>query len=413
MTEAQAVPALTHEQPTSVPPTFPMPRACPFAPPAAYSELAEKGPLTPVVDVEGTAGWLTTRHDVARDLLAHPKASKNLTRPGFPALFPGAAALTGEIKGFLIWMDPPEHTLYRHMLAGEFTLRRVQTMRPQIERIVDEGITRLLDGPRPVDLVHEFALPTASLLISELLGVPYSERDLFQHATGAILSHESTQEQRKNAFIQVRGLLSRVIAERTENLGDDLLSTLIRKYREADVFDHDHLVGMAVMLLGAGHETTANMIALGTLGLLEQPEALAEFKADPALAPRVVDELLRYFSIGDHVTCRVATEDIEVHGVHIPAGSGLIAPNAAANRDPAVFPNPDAFDIHRNSRSHLAFGFGIHQCLGQHLARLELEIVFTELFRRIPDLRVDGEVADLQFKDQALFYGLHRLPVTW
>ncbi|WP_328916998.1 MULTISPECIES: cytochrome P450 [unclassified Streptomyces] len=394
-------------------PVFPMPRACPYAPPAAYEDFRAEGKVARVLDREGKPGWLTTDHEVARQMLGHSAASKNILRPGFPALFMAQPQLAKETKGFLIWMDPPEHTLYRHMLAGEFTVRRVKQMRPHIQALADECVDRLLDGPRPADLVHGFALPYTSLMISELLGVPYADRELFQRCTTAILSHESSEQDRKDAFGEVRALLGGIVELREKEPADDLISTMIRKYREADVYDRDHLVGMSVMLLGAGHETTANMVALGVMTLLDHPEQLAEVTADPELAPKAVEELLRYLSIGDQVTCRVATEDIEIAGALIKEGEGLISPNAAANRDPAVFADPETFDIHRNARPHLAFGYGIHQCLGQHLARTELEIAYTTLFRRLPGLRLDVPAQQLEFKANALFYGLLELPVTW
>jgi cytochrome P450 len=394
-------------------PSFPLRRDDPLTPPAEYEDLREQGPVVRAVDRAGKNAWFASSHRVARRLLADPHASKNGLNPGFPQLLVGQQQLAGQTKGFLVWMEPPDHTLYRRMLAGEFTPRRAQTMAPRVQQIVDECTTDLLAAGRPADLVTNFALPVTSLLICELLGVPYEERELFQWATAAILSHTSSEDELRTAFASVRDLMGRIIDDRSVTPEDDLLSRLIARYREAGVYDREHLMGMAVMLLGAGYETTANMIALGTVALLAHPEAVADLQADPSLAPKVVDELLRYLSIGDQVTCRVATGDIEVDGDVIRAGEGIIAPNGAANFDPDVFENPHTFDIRRNARPHLAFGYGIHQCLGQHLARTELETVFTTLFRRIPSLRLTVPTEELRYKSQAVFYGVEELPVTW
>jgi cytochrome P450 len=172
-------------------------------------------------------------------------------------------------------------------------------------------------------------------------------------------------------------------------------------------------VSLAFLLLTAGHETTANMISLGVVGLLSHPEQLALVKADPGKTPMAVEELLRYFAIADGVTSRLATEDVQIGGVSIKAGEGVIVSSLSANWDPAVFKNPAELDVERGTRHHLTFGFGPHQCLGQNLARMELQIVFDTLFRRIPTLRLAVPVEDLPFKTDAVIYGAHELPVTW
>jgi cytochrome P450 len=271
----------------------------------------------------------------------------------------------------------------------------------------------MLTGPKPADLVEALALPLPSLVICELLGVPYMDRADFQQRTQQILTTAGSPEQTTSAFVGLMSYLDKLITAKEQASGDDLLSRLITKYVTADAYDHAQMISLASGLLIAGHETSANMIALSTVALLRHPDQLAELQQDPALAKTAVEELLRYFSIADLVTARVATADITLGDITIHQGEPLIALGAAANRDPAAFPDPDELDLHRDAHHHVAFGYGIHQCLGQNLARLELEIVLTTLFTRIPDLRLAVPFESLSFKTDAIMLGLHNLPVTW
>jgi cytochrome P450 len=228
-----------------------------------------------------------------------------------------------------------------------------------------------------------------------------------------MIKRTTSPEDRKAAADEVEHYLGKLVTEKEAAPPDDLLGRQILKLREEGTYQHDALVSTAFLLLLAGHETTANMISLGTLALLEHPDQLATVKADPGKTADAVEELLRYFTIVDLATGRVCVEDAEVGGVTIRAGEGVLALGYAANRDPRAFENPDTFDIERGARHHVAFGFGPHQCLGQNLARMELQIVFDTLFRRVPGLELAAAVEDLPFKDDAAIYGLYRLPVTW
>ncbi|MEO3892243.1 cytochrome P450 [Nonomuraea sp. B5E05] len=343
-------------------------------------------------------------------MLTDPHVSSDRTHPEFPLVMPGFGQ---NLKGSILTVDPPEHNTHRRMVTTEFTVRRVQSMRPRVQEIVDGRIDELLAGPRPADLVQAVALPVPSMVICELLGVPYSERGFFHTRTAEIVNKGTSAERRTAAMGEVRRFLYALVGEKLHEPGEDLLSRLVVKYQEADMFDHDAMSAMALTLLIAGHETTANMISLGTTALLENPDQLAELRADPSLMPGAVEELLRYFTIVDPATSRVATRDLEVDGALIRADEGVIAAAASGNRDPRVFEDPDTLDIHRSARGHLAFGYGIHQCLGQNLARLELEIVYSTLLRRVPGLRLAVPFDELPFKHDANVYGLHRLPVTW
>jgi cytochrome P450 len=272
----------------------------------------------------------------------------------------------------------------------------------------------MIAGPNPADLVEAFALPVPSLVICDLLDVPYDDHDFFQHSSKTLINRDSTPDQRTAASTELADYLGRLVAAKVRRPGDDLLSRLGERI-EAGELTVREATEMAVLLLIAGHETTANMIALGTAALLRHPDQLALLRDgdDPAIAANAVEELLRYLNITHSGRRRVALEDIEVAGQVIRAGEGLVLPNDIANRDPEAFPDPDRLDLSRRARHHVAFGFGVHQCLGQPLARLELEIAYRTLYRRLPGLRLAIDFDDIPFKHDGFVYGVYRLPVSW
>ncbi|WP_424217624.1 cytochrome P450 (plasmid) [Streptomyces sp. BI20] len=397
-------------------PAFPMRRACPFSPPAEYAEAREAEPVSRArLSVNGKPTWLVTRHDLYKKLLGDPRVSANLKLPGYPLQVPVPEEMLQAVPLTFLSMDPPDHSVQRRMLAPEFSVRRMRVLREMVQRIVDVHVDRLLakGAEGPVDLVSEFALPVPSLVICELLGVPYEDHARFEHWAWAIMNHDISDEDRGVAHYELDRYVDGLVTAKEAEPGDDMISRLVATNRETGAVEHADIVSMARLMLVTGHETTANMIALGVLALLEHPEELAALRAEPELMPRAVEELLRFFSISDAGTARVAMEDIELGGVVIRAGEGILPLNNAANHDPAVFPDPDRLDVRRESRSHVAFGYGVHQCLGQNLARLELDVVYTTLLRRIPGLRLAAPVEELRFKDDAMVYGLYELPVTW
>ncbi|MCX2181119.1 cytochrome P450 [Streptomyces sp. SKN60] len=395
--------------------TFPHPRTCPLSPPREYAVLRAERPVSRVTLASGRTAWLLTRHEHIRRLLASPEVSSNLAHPGYPLHFDVPAEVMEQMRPVMLAMDPPVHTAQRRSVMAEFTVKRVNLLRPRIEEIVDRCIDDLLardpqDGP--VDLVEALALPVPSLVICELLGVPYADHGFFQDRTRKIVSVDADPQERGAAHQELHAYFDRLVTAQEAEPGDNLLGRLVEKNRETGTFDHAQLVGMANVLLVGGFETTANMISLGVVGLLEHPDQAALLKADPALAPQAVDELLRFFSIADQVTSRVATADLEIGGVRIRAGEGVIGLSASGNHDEAVFAEPERLDFTRGGKHHLAFGHGIHQCIGQHLAKLELEVVFNALLARVPGLKLAVPVGELPFKDPMGVYGLHRLPVT-
>jgi cytochrome P450 len=301
------------------------------------------------------------------------------------------------------------------MVTGTFTIRRVDALRPSIQRIVDEHIDALLAGPRPVDLVEAFALPVPSLVICHLLGVPYADHDFFQRRARVLVSRNETVERTLAARDELIEYLDGVLADKLAEPGDDLLSKLAGERVATGELSRRDAALMAVLLLIAGHETTANMIALGTLALLEHPDQLAALRDtdDPALIAGAVEELLRYLTITHSGRRRVALQEIVIDGQTIRAGDGLVLAGEAANRDEDAFADADRLDVHRDARGHLAFGFGVHACLGQPLARLELQIVYGTLYRRVPGLRLAVPPAQIAFKHDSNIYGVYELPVTF
>ncbi|KOX11882.1 cytochrome P450 [Nocardiopsis sp. NRRL B-16309] len=394
-------------------PTLPTARTCPYAPRAEHVELREKDPVAKVALSEHSDAWVVTRHEDIRAVLADTRFSSDRNHPELPT--PGAEKvdMKGALPQMLISMDPPEHGPARRAVLGEFTVKRMNQLRPRIQEIVDERIDAMLAGPRPVDLVQALSLPVPSLVICEMLGVPYDDHDFFQTRSGAIVSHTATAEEKQRAVIDLLTYVSGLIKAKEEEPADDLLSRQILSQREQGGVDHLGLVAMAFLLLNAGHETTANMISLSTFQLSQDHEAREALRRNPGKTLGAVEELLRYFTIAEQGIGRVATEDIEVGGKVVPAGEGVFPLAHTGNRDPEVFEDPDRFDIDRGARNHLAFGYGPHQCLGQNLARLEMQIVIDTLLRRIPDIRPAVPVAELPFKDDALVYGIHEFPVTW
>ena len=388
---------------------FPLSRSCPFAPPPEYREIREEHGVAKVDLPFGGWAWVVSRHEDVRRVLADRRFSSNRLHPDFPVIAPGE--LSGEKS--MIMMDPPEHAHARRAVLGDFTVRRVDMLRPRIQQIIDEHVTALLAGPKSVDLVRALALPVPSLVICDILGVPYADQDFFQRNSAKFLLRETPPQERVAAFGAISSYLDELIGTKETNPDEQLLSRQIQRRRADGGYRRESLVAEALLLLVAGHETTANMITLGTLALLENPDQLARIVADPAKTPGAVEELLRYLTIVDIAVTRLCVEDAEIGGVTIRAGEGVLVLGHAANRDPAAFDNPDDLNLERGARHHVAFGYGPHQCLGQNLARAELEIVFDTLFRQIPTLQLAKPVTDETLKNDAAVFGLHELVVTW
>ncbi|MFF7656648.1 cytochrome P450 [Streptomyces sp. NPDC007983] len=393
-------------------PEFPTARGCPFAEPSGYATLRAGGaPVSRVTLYDGRQVWIVTGYEAARQVLVDNEGFSSVRNdPRFPATAPRFAAAS-KIRNFL-GMDPPDHTRQRRPLTSSFTVKRMASYRPGIQRIVDGLLDDLLAKEPTVDLVPAFALPVPSMAICHILGVPYADHSFFEEQSRRIVHGESSLEESTQAFANIRSYMADLIDAKRRERGDGLLDEMVTIFLDSGELTRDELSEMALLLLVAGHETTANAIALGVLTLLERPVVRNELGRTPPLISNVVEELLRLLSIADGVP-RFATRDTEIAGQPVAAGDGVIVAIAASNRDTAVFSDPDTFDPHRSARRHLAFGYGIHQCLGQNLARAEMEIALSTVFTRIPTLRLAVPPEEIQLKHPAGLHGVVALPVTW
>jgi cytochrome P450 len=377
-------------------------------------ELAQAREGEGVVRMEtpfGVPAYLVCRHEDVRQVLSDPARFSSALTP-----FPGsgqedADELARLRAGQLIGFDPPEHTRLRRMLTPEFTVRRMRRLEPRIGEIVEAALDDLERAGRPADLVAHFALPVPSLVICELLGVPYADRAEYQDRSARLLDTSLPMEQRGATLREDRDYMAGLVARAQADPGEDMLGMLVREH--GDDLSTDELIGIARLLLLAGHETTSNMLGLGTLALLRHPDQLAMIREDPARIEPAVEELMRWLSIVQVLPPRTTTTDVEIAGHTIPAGSLVMLSLPGANRDGAFIDDPDTFDITREAAGHVAFGHGVHHCLGAPLARMEMRTAFPALLRRFPGLALadPGEQAD--FRVFSAVYGLRALPVTW
>ncbi|MET8847040.1 cytochrome P450 [Amycolatopsis sp. NPDC004625] len=392
---------------------LPMDRdAGPFDPPSALTRLRDARPVSPLVFPDGHEGWLVTGYDEVREMMADTRFSSRLDldviHVPYETGMPAATEPSPQLPGMFIAMDPPDHSRLRRKLTGAFTVKRMKQLEEHIAEVVERQLDHLARLVPPVDLVQEFALPVPSLVICELLGVPYADRGTFQANSAQFMVREQTLEEKMGAYIALNTYLTELVTNKRAEPADDILSDLARH----DDLTIEELTGAAFLLLLAGHETTANMLSLGTFALLENPEQVAELRADADLLPGAVEELLRYLSVAD-IFFRYATEDLELGGETITKGSTVVVSLLAANHDPRRFENPDTLDIHRNARGLLSFGHGVHQCLGQQLARIEMRAGFGGLLRRFPDLALAVPAGEVKLRTDMNIYGVHELPVTW
>jgi cytochrome P450 len=390
--------------------TYTTARERPFDPPDALTLAREDSPIHRMIYADGHEGWLVTGYALARAVLAHPRFS---TRPEL--LHPPIQQRLIDLQevrmqpGFFLRMDPPEHTRFRRLLTGQFTVRRMKQLEPRIEQITEDRLDAMEREGGPVDLVQAFALPIPSLVICELLGVPYEDRDRFHHDSAVMLSLQSTPEQIRAALDDLLDYLRVLVERKRAEPSDDLLGGLVA----GGELNDEELAGVGLLLLVAGHETTANMLALGTFALLTNPKQLAAMRDDPDVVEGAVEELLRYLTIIHIGPMRTALEDVDLDGHLIKAGEVVTIAAAVANRDPERFGEAETLDVSRPVHGHLTFGHGVHQCLGQQLARAEMRVAYPALLRRFPGLRLAVPAEEVPMRSDMSIYGVHRLPVTW
>lgn len=385
-----------------------------FDPIAELGDIRETEGVRAVINAFGMRVYLVTRHDDVKAVLAdHDRFSNDrpadFTPPGAQDMAPAERARAR--AGNLLGLDPPEHQRVRRMLTAEFTIRRMKLLEPRIIEIVDAHLDAMATAGSPADLVTDFALPIPSLVICELLGVPYADREDFQHRSARQLDLSLPIPERLALQHEAREYMRGLVARARQDPGEDILGMLIRVHG-SDLSD-DELVGIAGLLLLAGHETTSNMLGLGVLALLRHPDQLAAVRDDDEAIAPAVEELLRWLSIVQTAIPRITTTDVEIAGIEIPAGQLVLASLPLGNRDPGFIGDPDILDIRRGAPGHLAFGHGVHHCLGAPLARMEMRVAFPALLRRFPTLELAEPFEDVQFRSFNFIYGLRSLAVRW
>lgn len=392
--------------------SYPFARTDPFDPPPLYNEIRHDEPFAQVRLWDGTSPYLLTNHADIKAVLSDQRFSCEPVRKGFPHVFEGRKVADQADRSFLR-LDNPEHDRLRRMVTKEFTVRRIEGIRPRIEETVERLITEYASMPHGSDFVEHFSGPLPTEVITFMLGVPFDDHELFHRATRIQFAAKSTPVEVRASIDELFAYLDHLITVKEREPQNDIVSRLVHEQLLPGHVSRDTLINIVRLLLSAGHQTTQNMTALGVLTLLQHPGELAKLRASPALVVGAVEELLRHASVLHMGARRVALEDVEVNGFKVRRGEGVICSIPAANRDARLFPDPNDVKIDRDAMSHVAFGYGVHQCLGQVLARIELQVVYSRLFQRLPNLRLAVPFERLRFRHDMFVYGVHELPLAW
>lgn len=385
------------------------PATCPLRPPPEFTQWRDEPGLQRAI-YQGRPTWVVSRYEDIRAALVDPRLSAE-TIP--ESMLPKDSDNNTPVM--FARVDDPEHHRIRRMLTRDFTFRRVDAMRPQIQEIVDSYLDEMLASGPPADLVRAFALPVPSLVIAHLLGVPDHDLELFHRHTTVGLDVRTSDEEKADAFGAMFTYIAELVLRKEQEPGDDLLSRLVADHVVNGDISRETATVTGAIMMQAGHETTANMIALGTVALVEHREMFERLghTEDRSVIANIVEELMRYLAIVHSQVDRIATEDLTLGGQQIRAGDWLVMNLPAGNWDPDFVDNPEVLDGDRNARGHLGFGYGVHQCIGANLARVEMQIAFATLARRVPGLQLAVDVDELRFKGESGIYGMKELPVTW
>ena len=411
-----------------------------------YAQLRSTAPVHRVTPPDGRGVWLVTRYDDVVAVLkdqrfvqdwrkARKRKARKTMSPEQIAQVPPIHKVMKPLSRNLINMDPPDHERLRALISKAFTPRLIEQMRPRVQEIAD-ALLDAVQNKGEMDLIDDYAFPLPITVIAELLGVSAEDRDKFRewshavsanaaqeyvrdkfpewtHAVSANATQEYAQKIRLSYMQAFTNYMRTMFEEKRKNPKDDLISALVRAEEAGDKLSEDELLGMVFLLLMAGHETTVNLIGNGTLALMQHPDQLQKLRDDPSLIKSAVEELLRYDGPVKISSQRYAREDVAIGGTVIPKGEMVMVVNAAANRDPARFPEPDVLDITRTDNKHLAFGKGIHHCLGAPLARMEGQIAISTLLRRMPNLRLKDSPESLAWRPSTHVRGLKALPIEF
>lgn len=404
--------------PFSTPVALPISDRSPLDPPAEYAQLRASDPVHSG-SAYGVDAWIVSRYDDVRRALSDPKISADMCAPGFPNLPPFLSP--SEEQRHFLRMDPPEHTMWRRMMARHFTPKKVAELRARVEALVHRHIDAMLAGDdRPVDLMTAVARPVPSAILAWMLGLPEDDGPFFNQAVIDILDGMQKLDDNEIVTRMVESLLAlrqylqntAEAREQSDLDGDDVLSDMLRAKRDGTI-TMEQIVNTSFVLIGAGHDTTASSVGLGMLALFEHPAQMEALRKDPTRIPRAVEELVRYLTVVHLLIARVVKEDTEIGERTLRAGQAVWPLTFSANRDERHFERPDELDFDREVNDHLGFGFGVHACLGASLARMELAVIFEALLTRIPTLRLAVPVEDLPARKTSVVSGLDALPVTW
>lgn len=376
-----------------------------------YAEYRKNQPVAKVHMPYGGDAWLATRYEDTKTVLADPRFSR-------------AATIGNDVPRvrrayedpIIVAMDPPEHTRLRKLVAKAFTARRIERLRPRVEETVDGLVGQMIESGPPADLAERLSWPLPIAVICELLGVPPADHQTFRKLVDTWLSVGEARplEEVTGALERLQRYMSELLEQRRAQPMDDLLSALVAARDGEDKLSEQEMVMLGITLLAAGHKTTANQLSSHVFALLERRRYWDELVAEPDLVPRAVEELLRYSPLAPAAdNTRIATADVELSGQTIPAGDAVMVNYAAANRDDDVFPRPDELDFHRESNPHVAFGHGLHHCLGAPLARMELQIALGTLIRRLPGLELAVPPERIEWRKESVARGVRALPVRW
>jgi cytochrome P450 len=387
-------------------------------PHAFYARLRKTGPVQRAILADGQAVWVIIGYAEVEAAFADPrlvKEARNARSPDELARMPALPAETRYMRSNMLYRDPPAHTRLRRLVSKAFTPRMIEQLRPRIQAIAD-GLLDAVAVRGEMDVIDDYAFSLPITVISEMLGIPAADRDQFRDWSNVLLTAMPPQPV-GSAVVAAAESLRRYLEARFEERrrvpSEDLITGLLQAEEAGDKLDKEELQGMVYLLLLAGYETTVNLIGNGMLALLEHPDQLARLRNNPALLPSAVEELLRFCAPVMSATLRYAAEDVAAGGVVIPKGDMVLIVIGAANRDPARFASPDALDLTRADNKHLAFGHGIHYCLGAPLARMEGEIALATLLRRMPNLRLGVAPGTLTWRPNFILRGLVKLPVVF
>jgi cytochrome P450 len=404
------IPTTSDTAPETDLPVIPAPRdpRCPLHPPAEFKQWREEPGLRRVM-YRNQPTWVLSRYRDIREALVDPRLSAQTVPVDVPT------NPDDDPPVMFARTDDPEHNRLRRMMTRDFTFRRAESWRPQIQKLVDDHLDAMIDGGSPADLVREFALPIPSLVIAIMLGVPTEDLGFFQHQTSVGMDMNTPEDEKVLAFAEMYTYIRDLVDRKEHDPGDDMITRLVQDNVLAGQVSRETAAINGVIMMQAGHETTANMIALGTVALLEHPDVYSELgqTEDSSVVANIIEELMRYLSIVHSQVDRIATEDLEIGGQLISKGDLVVMNIPAGNWDAQFVAHPEDLDVHRNPRGHLGFGYGAHQCIGQNLARVEMQVAFSTLARRLPGLRLAVPPDELKFKGESDIYGMKALPVAW